>query len=714
MPIVKYGGKDGEALELVESDELIAVRTRSQKLIGTRSNVRDPIESELNGCDLMYQFPEAGVQIYRVPKGERRSAMETRKASLRAFPDVRFAGGVLTEAVSKSPVLYTENVYVRFKDSLHPSVCEATIRDAGFAIKEILSFAVNAYFIEATEGTGKNVFDMALNMLERDDVEVCHPELIRPRVRKAFFPDQWHLASTSINGMMINQHAHVDAAHAVSRGAGTIIAVIDDGFDVDHVEFSTPGKIVAPLDTVSRTSDPRPREFSDNHGTACAGVACASGVEGAVGVAPDARLMPIRSVANLGSMAEAHAFSWAADQGADVISCSWGPPDGAWFDESDPRHDASFPLPDSTRDAINHATTRGRGGLGCVILFAAGNGNESVENDGYASHDRTIAVAACNDRGRRSVYSDFGASVWCCFPSNDFGFPPLSHPEPLTPGIWTVDRSGGSGYNDGDPADGDESGHYTNAFGGTSSACPGAAGVCALVLSVNPDLAWTEVRDILRSASEQIDPGNGNYDGNGHSPFYGYGRINSMHAVQRAEVQPTDVIEIARSFATPIPDLGQASATLQVNETATLQEIAVSIDLVHTYVGDLHITLTSPGSTGKTITLQSGRGGSLQDLQRTFRSSLHDELATLRGVKVRGLWTLHVQDQAARDVGMIRGFGLQLTLAPSGAAVPGGSSKAARPQRIPKSRAAAKSGSAGKGQGRGKSKKRPAKRKTTR
>src|SRR6185436_18936065 len=128
------------------------------------------------------------------------------------------------------------------------------------------------------------------------------------------------------------------------------------------------------------------------------------------------------------------------------------------------------------------------------VLFAAGNGNEPVENDGYASSPLVTAVAACNDRGKRSVYSDFGAAVWCAFPSSDFGHPPFNNPEPLTPGIWTVDRHGTSGYNPGQAALGDLAGNFTNNFGGTSSACPGAAGVVALVLSVNPALKWTEVK----------------------------------------------------------------------------------------------------------------------------------------------------------------------------------------------------------------------------
>jgi subtilisin family serine protease len=228
-------------------------------------------------------------------------------------------------------------------------------------------------------------------------------------------------------------------------------------------------------------------------------------------------------MSQLGSQGEANAFYWAAENGADVISCSWGPADGRWWDPNDPLHDTVVPLPDSTRLALDYALTRGRDGKGCVVLFAAGNGNESVDNDGYASYGGVLAVAASNDRSVRSVYSDYGDAVFCAFPSNDFEFPEEDRPVPLTPGIWTTDRMGRTGYSDDD---------YTNSFGGTSSACPGAAGVAALVLSCNPSLTRDEVKDVLRRSCEQIDPEDGEYDNQGHSNLYGYGRLNAENAVR--------------------------------------------------------------------------------------------------------------------------------------------------------------------------------------
>jgi subtilisin family serine protease len=138
-----------------------------------------------------------------------------------------------------------------------------------------------------------------------------------------------------------------------------------------------------------------------------------------------------------------------------------------------------------------------------------------------------IAVAACNDSGVRSAYSDFGAAVWCAFPSNH------GH-HSLTPGIWTTDRRGRDGYNSGSDSLGDAAGNYTNSFGGTSSACPGVAGVAALMLSVAPELSAAQVRERLKDSCDRIDEAGGSYDAQGHSPQYGYGRVNAASAVALA------------------------------------------------------------------------------------------------------------------------------------------------------------------------------------
>ena len=393
-------------------------------------------------------------------------------------------------------------------------------------------------------------------------------------------------------------------------------------------------------------------------------MACANGSAGASGVAPKATLLPIRLASGLGSQREADAFIWAADHGADVISCSWGPADGRWWQASDPKHNQTVALPASTRLAIDYVTTHGRGGKGCVVLFAAGNGRESVDRDGYASYAKVIAIAACNDRGTRSVYSDFGQAVWCSFPSSDFGHPPFNQPEPLTPGIWTTDRSGNAGYNPGLPVDGDAAGNFTNSFGGTSSACPGAAGVAALVLAVNPALRSSEVKALLKRACDRIDPQGGNYDAAGHSVFYGHGRLNARTAVDLAKPAPQNAVTVQRRFDLPIPDLQTVRFPLNVVDDAVIESIQVDIDLKHTFLGDLIISLEAPAATGIAPTILHQRaGGSTANLKKAYDALTTPALARFHGKSGKGIWTLVIRDAAAQDSGTLVSFGLILTFA---------------------------------------------------
>ncbi len=526
---VKFGGKKGKTIELVESPDMVAIRTKGNQQIEKVSLSRSS-RAIIDDTKEVASFPEAGITVRRVAaEGEMESTGGTRqrdaaRAALKQEDNIRFAGRVLQDADSGEVMLYTENFFVKFTDSTPEKDCLAIIDKYQLKIKSKLPFATNAYFVEAVEGTGLEVFNIAEKLLAEKQVEYCHPELVQERRYKGVHPLQWHLVQTAINGNTVNQHINIEKAWATTRGKGVTIAVIDDGIDVNHPEFA--GRVVHPLDATLNNQDPRPKTDDDNHGTACAGMACASGLPGgSSGTAPEATLMPIRLRSGLGSMAEANAFAWAADHGADVISCSWGPTDGEWWNPMDSVHNRSTPLPDSTRLAMDYARTKGREGKGCVILFAAGNGNEDTINDGYASYPGVIAVAACNDTGKRCVYSDYGEAVWVCFPSADYGWKAFQHPTPLSEGLRTTDRVGPAGYTPD---------NYVNSFGGTSAACPGMAGVVALMLAVNPNLKSAEVKDMIRNSCTRIDEKSGEYNASGHSPFYGYGRIDAGLAVQNA------------------------------------------------------------------------------------------------------------------------------------------------------------------------------------
>ncbi len=524
---VKYGGKNGKTVNLVESKDMVAIRTKNDE------ELKDVVVSResrvlIQDSTEVANFPEAGITVRRVNDEGPASSVSRRdetRAALKQEDNIRFAGRVLQDAKTGEVMLYTENFFIKFKDGIPEAECLAIIEKYKLKIKSKLSFAVNAWFVEANEGTGLQVFEIADQLLKEKPVEYCHPELVQERRFKSINPLQWHLAKTTIGGTPVDAHVNIEKAWQITRGKGVSIAVIDDGIDLDHPAFA--GRIRDPFDATENNDNPRPKTKDDNHGTACAGMACAGGLkDGTSGTAPEATLMPIRLQSGLGSMAEANAFAWAADHGADVISCSWGPNDGEWWNPSDPVHQRQTVLPDSTRLAMDYALTKGRSGRGCVILFAAGNGNEDTKNDGYVTYPGVITVAACNDTGRRSVYSDYGDTVWVAFPSGDYAWKPFNHDGPLSQGLYTTDRLGAAGYG------GDD---YVGTFGGTSGACPGMAGVVALMLTVNPNLRPAEVKEVIRRSCVRIDTANGGYNAQGHSVLYGYGRIDAGLAVQNAQ-----------------------------------------------------------------------------------------------------------------------------------------------------------------------------------
>ncbi len=208
MPKVYYGKKNEPGFDLEPSNDLIAVRTRSGRSMRRSAGpVSTPLFDELEDGVLVAAYPEAGVEVFRVPVSRGARSLENRKTALRADPDVKFAGGVLVNPATQEPVLYTENLFVKFVDAADAEDCEAVLRDAGLTIKKKMTYAIHAYFVEAVAGSGQAVFEMANDLLRRGDVEYCHPELITPRARKAVFPQQWHLKKTQVNGVTVDAHS---------------------------------------------------------------------------------------------------------------------------------------------------------------------------------------------------------------------------------------------------------------------------------------------------------------------------------------------------------------------------------------------------------------------------------------------------------------------------------------------------------------------------
>ncbi|MEL6864603.1 MAG: S8 family serine peptidase [Bacteroidota bacterium] len=325
----------------------------------------------------------------------------------------------------------------------------------------------------------------------------------RFQINDPLFSQQFQMNNTgqTIDGVTGANDADCNALEAwnISLGSSTTtVAVIDDGME-DHEDLNNSSGQSRYTAGFSPANNGNGDAISgSDHGVACAGSITASHNNlGVRGVAPLANIISVNIFVGGESTQDiADGITWASNQGADVMSNSWGYTSCT----------ISF---SNINNAIATANSSGRGGLGCVIVFASGNGYKSCV-DYPANNANVIAVGAFANTGIRSAYSNYGPALDIMAPSNNVGGPGA--------GVRTTDRMGGPGYN---------STNYTSSFGGTSSACPVVAGVATLVLGYNPALTSTEVKNILYSTAIDMGP-------TGNDNEYANGRVNALGALQAA------------------------------------------------------------------------------------------------------------------------------------------------------------------------------------
>ena len=110
----------------------------------------------------------------------------------------------------------------------------------------------------------------------------------------------------------------------------------------------------------------------------------------------------------------------------------------------------------------------------------------------------------------------------------------------------------------------------------------------------------------------------------------------------------------------PIPDNDPQGIQdrVELSGSGTVREIKVSVDITHTWIGDLRVSLEGPS--GTRVVLHNRSGGALDNIIKTYDSASFDPLRPLTGEPVAGVWTLHVADLAGRDVGKLNAWGLQV------------------------------------------------------
>ena len=407
----------------------------------------------------------------------------------------------------------------------------------------------NTALIRVGPALGQDAVEASRAISQIPGVESAEPNLYRELVPLSLSDDpllanQWHLYRDDAS--QVPGTAHIDAVNAweMTRGSpAVVVAVFDTGTETSHEDLAP--NVVGGFDAVDDDNDPSAecsgsqdgrdyssecpnnRPFRESHGTSVSGTIAAKGNNGLglSGVCPECSLMPVRLLGGYASssLSIAEAFVRAVEEGAWIINNSWGPGASIYF-----------PLSRSEKDAFEYARTKGRNGLGTMILFAAGNDTANVALDSYAATHLTLAISASTNLDDFALYSNYGRQIDVAAPSAGGTVQADNY------GIYTTDVTGDEGYSEGD---------YNPSFSGTSAASPVAAGVAALVLSLNPQLTSDQVRLALTSTAAKIAANQVNwvevigqdlnelfqYDERGHSIGFGFGRVDAKKAVEYAQ-----------------------------------------------------------------------------------------------------------------------------------------------------------------------------------
>ncbi|MEU6767964.1 type VII secretion-associated serine protease mycosin [Streptomyces sp. NPDC046853] len=282
---------------------------------------------------------------------------------------------------------------------------------------------------------------------------------------------------------------HTSRAWQTTKGKGITVAVLDTGIDRDHPDLT--GSILEGKDMVGFGAKKGDRPWA-RHGTAMAGIIAGHGhgagnADGVIGIAPEAKILPVRVILedgdpdrskarNTRGNALADGIRWAADHDADVINLSLG-------DDSKSAH------PEPAEDAaVQYALKKG-----AVVVASAGNGGERGDHISYpAAYPGVIAATAVDKDGDRASFSTRRWYATVSAPGKDIV-------------IADPDREYYEGW-------------------GTSAASAFVSGAVALIRAAHPGLTPAQIKQLLEDTAREV-PGGGRDDS------YGFGFIDPAAAI---------------------------------------------------------------------------------------------------------------------------------------------------------------------------------------
>ena len=353
-------------------------------------------------------------------------------------------------------------------------------------------------------------------------------------------------------------------------GKGVNIALTDTGVDSEHPGLE--GKHVAGFDAVCfvhtdvhncalaggrETDGSFDPDDGNQHGTACMGMAAATGLDADgsqsefYGSAPNASLVDVRIGTDIGAgpfetylieqefyESAMNGLQWIIDNkdtawpgvdetlhGIDIISLSWGitSHEGGGSDGED-MHSR----------ILNEATEAG-------VTVSNAAGNDGADNDGLSgmsSSSLSITVGATDDKNTIDREDDTVAGYSSRGPRRDNGDGnPINEliPEVSAPGTNIIQAEGcvtsGGCHNDIPGQDASDN-TYTSRGSGTSYATPSVTGIIALMMEANPDLSPMQIKEVLKQTAERRGPASAPTVDPYWNRDFGYGMVDARAAVE--------------------------------------------------------------------------------------------------------------------------------------------------------------------------------------
>ncbi|MEM9548170.1 MAG: S8 family serine peptidase, partial [Bacteroidota bacterium] len=438
--------------------------------------------------------------------------------------------------LSQGQVKVIDNQFViRFKNHLKPNQIDGLVKDVqGRSLRKFIQ-APNAHLVEFLEGDLKDHLNIIESWYKEKLLVYGEPNILAEIEDDVFPADPPNdtLYGTQANLTLQNADDAWQFLNGINPNitlgsTNVTVCSIDRGIDTDHPDIG--GNLTDGLPQLSQCYDfsgMQPCTVAGytpdtDHGMGVYGIIAANtdNNSGISGIAPNTHQIglerPSLTAVHYGDMllwaagfvTNNTTSGWPAEpiaNPADIISCSHG--------------SNGLALSGLMDDTFEYLATYGRGGLGTLMIYSAGNGaiiggvRVAQLITGFrtwAAHPRTMAIGNSNQPNAMGVEvknnsSNFGPELDICAQGN---------------GAPSLDSTGG-----------------TQTFGGTSAAAPTVAAAAALMLSVEDRMTWINLRDTLRNTAVVIDPLNANPVGQwvgGFSQWYGFGRLNILAAVQGA------------------------------------------------------------------------------------------------------------------------------------------------------------------------------------